>query len=163
MCTAADRVAGSSHGNSAGAAAKRKAPSTGGVVKKGPASVLARISNLNSENQVVMPVMNAENTDKSLEVVKLEEAKYASICVSVYANTEQFMDAGIFDLGLFWSCGSEETNTHHTHAHPSHTLTPHTHMHAHITHKYTHHTHAHTHTHSHTLRTSYTHSTPIYT
>ena len=50
-----------------------------------------------------MPVMNAENTDKSLEVVKLEEAKYASICVSVYANTEQFMDAGIFDLGLFWS------------------------------------------------------------
>ena len=103
MCTVADRVAGSSHGNSAGAAAKRKAPSTGGVVKKGPASVLARISHLNSEKQVVMPVMNAENTDKSLEVVKLEEAKYASICVSVYANTEQFMDAGIFDLGLFWS------------------------------------------------------------
>ena len=33
-----------------------------------------------------MPVMNAENTDKSLEVVKLEEAKYASICVSVYSN-----------------------------------------------------------------------------
>ena len=103
MCTAADRVAGSSHDNSAGAAAKRKAPSTGGVVKKGPASVLARISNFNSEKQVVMPVMNAENTDKSLEVVKLEEVKYASICVSVYANTEQFMDAGIFDLGLFWS------------------------------------------------------------
>ena len=49
MCTAADRVAGSSHGNSAGAAAKRKAPSTGGVVKKGPVSVLASISNFNSE------------------------------------------------------------------------------------------------------------------
>ena len=41
--------------------------------------------------------------DKSLEVVKLEEAKYAYICVSVYANTAQFMHAGIVDLGLFWS------------------------------------------------------------
>jgi len=92
-----------SHGNSAGAAAKRKAPSTGGVVKKGPASVLSRVSNLYSEKQVVMPVMHVENTDKSLEVVKLEEAKYASICVSVYANKEQLMHAGIFDLGLFWS------------------------------------------------------------
>jgi hypothetical protein len=40
--------------------------------------------------------------DQSLAVSKLEEAKYASICGSVLANKEPLMDAGIFDLGLFW-------------------------------------------------------------
>ena len=36
-------------------------------------------------------------------MIKLEEAKYASICGFVLANKEPFMDAGIFDLGLFWT------------------------------------------------------------
>ena len=43
------------------------------------------------------------DTGQSLAVIKLEKAKYASICGSVLANTEPFMDAGIFDLGLFWT------------------------------------------------------------
>ena len=36
-------------------------------------------------------------------MIKLEEAKYASICGFVLANKEPFMDAGIFDLSLFWA------------------------------------------------------------
>ena len=51
------------------------------------------------------PIDHCHNhdTEQSLAVIKLEEAKYASICGSVLANTEPFMDAGIFDLGLFWT------------------------------------------------------------
>ncbi len=36
-------------------------------------------------------------------MIKLEEAKYASICGFVLAHKELFMDSGIFDLGLFWA------------------------------------------------------------
>ena len=32
-----------------------------------------------------------------------EEAKYASICVSVLANPKPYMASGIFDLSVFWS------------------------------------------------------------
>jgi hypothetical protein len=50
-----------------------------------------------------MSVLIDPNTDHSLAVIKLEEAKCVSICGSVLANKEPFMDAGIFDLGLFWA------------------------------------------------------------
>ena len=64
----------------------RTAPSTGGVAKKRPTGVLSDVSNLNPEQRVDQAVLMDPNTDKSLEVVKLEETKYASICASVHAN-----------------------------------------------------------------------------
>jgi hypothetical protein len=70
----------------------------GGVAKKGPASVLSR---LNPDQPHDKAVLIDPNTDQSLAVIKLEEAKYASICGFVLANKEPFMDAGMFDLGLF--------------------------------------------------------------
>jgi hypothetical protein len=81
-------------------AAKRGAPSMGGVAMKGPASVLSR---LNTDQHLGKAVLIGPDTDQSLAVIKLEEAKYASICGSVLANKEQFKDAGIFDLGLFFA------------------------------------------------------------
>jgi hypothetical protein len=81
--------------------AKRGAPSMGGVAKnRGPASVLSRLSPDQHHDKAMFidPI-----TDQSLAVIKLEEAKYVSIYGSVLANKEPFMDAGIFDLSLFWA------------------------------------------------------------
>ena len=39
----------------------------------------------------------------SLVIIKLEEAKYVSICVSVLAHPQLYMVSGIFDLSVFWS------------------------------------------------------------
>jgi hypothetical protein len=58
---------------------------------------------LNPDQPHDKAVLIDPNTDQSLAVIKLEEAKYASICGFVLANKEPFMDAGIFDLGLFWA------------------------------------------------------------
>jgi len=69
----------------------------------GQASVLSRVSKLNSDQHLGKAVLIDPDTGQSLAVIKLEKAKYASICGSVLANTEPFMDAGIFDLGLFWT------------------------------------------------------------
>ena len=43
------------------------------------------------------------DADNSLAIIKLEEAQYASICVSVLANPQLYMVSGIFDLSVFWS------------------------------------------------------------
>jgi hypothetical protein len=93
-------VSDSQVNSSAPLPAKRGAPSMGGVAKKGPASVLSR---LNPDSPHDKAVLIDPNTDQSLAVIKLEEAKYDSICVFVLANKEQFMDAGVFDLGLSWA------------------------------------------------------------
>jgi hypothetical protein len=101
---AGSSVAGSS-GSSALVAGKRPASSTGatgGVAKKGPASVLARVNNANS-GQNAKTVRTDPDHDNSLDIIKLEEAKYASICVSVLANPQPYMVSGIFDLSVFWS------------------------------------------------------------
>ena len=39
----------------------------------------------------------------TLAIIKLAEAKYASICVSILANPQLYMVSGIFDLSVFWS------------------------------------------------------------
>ena len=107
LMVAAVGMAGSA-GSSALVPAKRLASSTGatgGVAKKGPASVLSRVNNANS-GQNTKTVRTDPDTDNSLDIIKLdstEEAKYASICVSVLANPQPYMVSGIFDLSVFWS------------------------------------------------------------
>ena len=104
LMVAAVGMAGSA-GSSALVPAKRLASSTGatgGVAKKGPASVLSRVNNANS-GQNAKTVRTDPDTDNSLDIIKLEEAKYASICVSVLANPQPYMVSGIFDLSVFWS------------------------------------------------------------
>ena len=104
LMVAAVGMAGSA-GSSALVPAKRLASSTGatgGVAKKGPASVLSRVNNVNS-GQNAKTVRTDPDTDNSLDIIKLEEAKYASICVSVLANPQPYMVSGIFDLSVFWS------------------------------------------------------------
>jgi hypothetical protein len=75
---------------------------TGGAAKKGPTSVLSRVlvNNTNS-GQNAKTARSDADTDNSLDVIKLEEAKYASICVSVLANPKPYMASGIFDLSVF--------------------------------------------------------------
>ena len=109
LMLAAVAVAGSSVAGSAASSAlvpgKRPASSTratGGVAKRGPASVLSRVNNTNS-GQNVKTVRTDPDHDDSLDIIKLEEAKYAGICVSVLANKQQYMVSGIFDLSVFWS------------------------------------------------------------
>ena len=109
LILAAVAVAGSSVAGSAASSAlvpgKRPASSTratGGVAKRGPASVLSRVNNTNS-GQNVKTVRTDPDHDDSLDIIKLEEAKYAGICVSVLANKQQYMVSGIFDLSVFWS------------------------------------------------------------
>ena len=46
------------------------------------------------------------DTDNSLDIIKLEEAKYASICVSVLANPQPYMNRHLRPLSLL--VGSEE-------------------------------------------------------
>jgi hypothetical protein len=101
--------AGSSVSGSAGSSSlvpgKRPASgATGGAAKKGPTSVLSRVlvNNTNS-GQNAKTARSDADTDNSLDVIKLEEAKYASICVSVLANPKPYMASGIFDLSVFWS------------------------------------------------------------
>ena len=104
LMVAAVGMAGSA-GSSALVPANRLASSTGatgGVAKKGPASVLSRVNNANS-GQNAKTVRTDPDTDNSLDIIKLEEAKYASICVSVLANPQPYMVSGIFDLSVFWS------------------------------------------------------------
>jgi hypothetical protein len=110
LMVAAVGAAGSSVAGSAGSSAlvpgKRAASSTGatgGAAKKGPASVLSRVNNANSGQHMVKTVRIDPDADNSLAIIKLEEAQYASICVSVLANPQLYMVSGIFDLSVFWS------------------------------------------------------------
>ena len=64
--------------------------------------MLSRVNNANS-GQNAKTVRTDPDTDNSLDIIKLEEAKYASICVSVLANPQPYMVSGIFDLSVFWS------------------------------------------------------------
>jgi len=75
----------------------------GGAAKKGPASVLSRVNNANSGQHMVKTVRIDPDADNSVAIIKLEEAQYASICVSVLANPQLYMVPGIFDLSVFWS------------------------------------------------------------
>ena len=107
LMVAAVGMAGSA-GSTALVPANRLASSTGatgGVAKKGPASVLSRVNNANS-GQNAKTVRTDPDTDNSLDIIKLdstEEAKYASICVFVLANPQPYMVSGIFNLSVFWS------------------------------------------------------------
>ena len=44
-----------------------------------------------------------EGTDALLDVVKLEEAKYASLCVAVINDRSPWMVDDIFDQSMFWA------------------------------------------------------------
>ena len=108
MVVAVD-LEGSSVAGSAGCSAlvpdKRAASSTGATgnaAKKGPASVLSRVNNTLGQH-MVKTVRIDPDTNNSLVIIKLEEAKYASICVSVLANPQLYMVSGIFNLSVFWS------------------------------------------------------------
>jgi hypothetical protein len=76
--------------------------------------VLSRVSNLNSEHSVSQSAPIDANADKYLEVIKLEETKYASICASVYANQAPYMDGGMFNLALFWAGQKRELPVHYS-------------------------------------------------
>ena len=85
---------------------------TGGAAKKGPTSVLSRVlvNNTNS-GQNAKTARSDADTDNSLDVIKLEEAKYASICVSVLTNPKPYMSSGIFDLSVCLLVGAEECHS----------------------------------------------------
>ena len=69
---------------------------------------------MNPEQRVGQAVVMDPNTDKSLEVVKLEENKYASISAAVHANQAPYMDAGMFDLGFFWTGQKRDLPVHYS-------------------------------------------------
>ena len=63
----------------------------------GLASVLSLIG---SKTAGKVPVMNESDL---LDVIKLEESKYTSICTAVCSDPSMYMVHNIFDLALFWA------------------------------------------------------------
>ena len=96
-------------GNPSSVPAKRVAPSKDSddpPKRSKPVGVLSRVSQCygqSSSEQQGQKSASMDVTDNSLEFVKLEEAKYASICANVFHHPDQYMVDGMFDLAQFWA------------------------------------------------------------
>ncbi len=82
--------------------AKRAAPpDTGSTTKKGPGSVLSLIGS--SAMRGSKATVLTEPDASLLDVVKVEEAKFASICASVRSDPSAYMNQSLFDQASFWA------------------------------------------------------------
>eukprot|EP00966_Prymnesium_polylepis_P289937 6697210-Prymnesium_polylepis.2 len=81
--------------------AKRTAPiATPAAAKKGPGTVLSLIG---SKSAGKAPVSSTTSTGDMLDVIKLEEAKYASMCIAVLKDPSTYFSDNLFDQALFWA------------------------------------------------------------